>query len=119
MEEELQGRLAMMAQAAATFRMPAFVAVSRASFFTSYSRFASPSSSRRAVSILSAKTRRRLRQNGAFPRTPCLILGEHTAAAAAAVGTYNSILHFSQNPSLALCNSFTSMFLRIVVWLTE
>ncbi len=115
MEEELQGRLAMMAQAAATFRMPAFVAVSRASFFTSYSRFASPSSSRRAVSILSAKTRRRLRQNGAFPRTPCLILGEHTAVAA---GTYNSILHFSQNPSLALCNSFTFMFLRIVVWLT-
>jgi hypothetical protein len=44
-----------------------------------------------------------------------LILGEHTAVAA---GTYNSILHFSQNPSLALCNSFTSMFLRIVVWLT-
>jgi hypothetical protein len=44
-----------------------------------------------------------------------LILGEHTAVAA---GTYNSILHFSQNPSLALCNSFTFMFLRIVVWLT-
>lgn len=105
----------MMAQAAATFRMPAFVAVSRASFFTSYSLFASSSSSRRAVSILSAKTRRRLRQNGAFARTPCLILGEHTAAG---VGTYNSILHFSQNPSFALCNSGTSMFLRIVVWLT-
>jgi hypothetical protein len=97
----------MMAQAA-------LVSVSRASFFTSYCLFASSSSSRRAVSILSAKTRRRLRQNGAFARTPCLILGGHTAAA----GTYNSILHFSQTPSLALCNSFTSMFLRIVVWLT-